>query len=376
MCLMSGCVTIGGLKVQQQSDEEPVVLKPWAAIFSGLDPTGGGIPVSGRLAWAALSELGTPHLVCYGPTGDISDLPGATRRIVGMNRGPLAARLLIRRWDCSGILFWHIGLLKLLPVLRGFRGRVVVFLHGIEAWRPPGRLTRRLLGRVDLFLSNSDYTWQRFLEFVPEVSGREHRTVPLGWGDPINGSPLPPSSTPSAVIIGRLAKAEDYKGHRELILTWPRVVERIPGAILEVIGDGDLRPELERLTADLQLSAHVRYHGRVSEGRKAELLSAARCLAMPSRGEGFGLVYLEAMRLGRPCLVSNSDAGREVVNPPEGGLAVDVGNTVALADAIVRLLTGGEEWQRWSAAARRRYEAQFTAMYFQERLRAAVTGGS
>ena len=95
---------------------------------------------------------------------------------------------------------------------------------------------------------------------------------------------------------------------------------------------------------------------------------------MPSRGEGFGLVYLEAMRVGRPCLVSTLDAGREVVNPPEAGLAVDPDNREELADAICRLLGDGPEWQQWSKQARQRYEQNFTAKHFQDRLMTALFG--
>src|SRR6185369_351165 len=90
------------------------------------------------------------------------------------------------------------------------------------------------------------------------------------------------------------------------------------------------------------------------------------------RSEGFGLVYLEAMRAGRPCLVSTLDAGREVVNPPEAGLAADPADRQALAAALCRLITPGAEWDRWSEQARLRYEGQFTARHFQERLVKAV----
>ena len=119
---------------------------------------------------------------------------------------------------------------------------------------------------------------------------------------------------------------------------------------------------------------HVRFLGRVSEADKQDLLRRCRCLAMPSRGEGFGLVYLEAMRLGRPCLVSNCDAGGEVVRPPEAGLAVDPADGDALANALVRLLGAGDEWQRWSAAGRRLYETYFTAQHYQERLVRTLLG--
>jgi glycosyltransferase involved in cell wall biosynthesis len=97
---------------------------------------------------------------------------------------------------------------------------------------------------------------------------------------------------------------------------------------------------------------------------------------MPSRGEGFGLVYLEAMRVGRPCLVSTLDAGREVVNPPEAGLEVDPDKHVEMSEAICRLLADGPEWQRWSQQARRRYEENFTAKHFQARLLSALFSDS
>jgi glycosyltransferase involved in cell wall biosynthesis len=105
----------------------------------------------------------------------------------------------------------------------------------------------------------------------------------------------------------------------------------------------------------------------VSEDEKQNLLARCRCLALPSRSEGFGLVYLEAMRLGRPCLVSTLDAGREVVNPPEAGLAANPDSPQPLAEAVCRLLTSGPEWNQWSMQARRRYEDYFTARHFQER---------
>jgi phosphatidylinositol alpha-1,6-mannosyltransferase len=150
------------------------------------------------------------------------------------------------------------------------------------------------------------------------------------------------------------------------------VLARIPDAQLWIAGDGDLRPDLEGAVAAAGVGHRVHFWGRVSDEAKQDLLRRCRCLALPSRGEGFGLVYLEAMRVGRPCLVSTCDAGREVVNPPEAGLAADPKDLDRLADAVVRLLSPGPEWDQWSQAARRRYEAPFTAADFQRRLVEAV----
>ena len=157
-----------------------------------------------------------------------------------------------------------------------------------------------------------------------------------------------------------------------MIAVWPLVREQLPQADLWIAGDGSLRPELEALVAARGLGEATRFLGRISDEESNEWLARCRGLAMPSRNEGFGLVYLEAMRRGRPCLVSTLDAGREVVAPPEAGLAADPADTAALAAALVRLLSGGPEWEQWSRQSRARYEAQYTAAHFQRRLLAAL----
>ncbi len=338
--------------------------------------TGGGVEASGRLAWSAIADaIGKEHsqLFCYErgisdsaqrfpvrvPTGEVV----FTASKLGSVLRALAVRERVRL-----VVVWHLGLLKLLPFFRLADAKVVLFLHGIESWRFQPWLTQRLLRKVDLFLSNSDHAWMRFISFNPCFAHARHQTVNLGIDVPVEGAMAPPFEPPAALMISRLLRGEDYKGHREMISAWPLVRKSIAGAELWIAGDGDLRAELETMVRSRGLAGQVRFFGRVSEEEKHELLMRSRCLAMPSRGEGFGLVYLEAMRLGRPCLVSTLDAGREVVSPPHAGLAVDPTNSQGLAEMLCRLLSSGPEWRQWSASARRRYEDNFTARHFQERL--------
>jgi phosphatidylinositol alpha-1,6-mannosyltransferase len=173
-------------------------------------------------------------------------------------------------------------------------------------------------------------------------------------------------------MISRLARSEDYKGHREIIGVWPAVREKIPDAELTIVGDGDLRPDLEKLVAEKRVGNCVHFVGQVSEEEKEKVLQQGSCFLMPSRGEGFGLVYLEAMRLGKPCLVSNADAGREVVNPPEAGLSADPKDPASLANAICELLRPTNHDEARANAVRRRYEMNFTAELFQRRLSHAL----
>ena len=330
-------------------------------------PGFGGVQKSGQLAWEALRESG--RMLCFGP--------GCQTRhgehVCYRSKWRAAWGAIARRGPTDRILVWHLGMLKLVPLAVSGPRRLYQFLHGVECWKRVDRLTEKLLERVHLFLTNSDYTWERFVELNPRFRAHAHTTVALGLGE--EEEPAAPPKTRAAVIAGRMDRREDYKGHRQLIRIWPEVLSRIPDAELWVIGDGDLRPDLEALSGNNGIRERIRFFGPVSDQEKESLLRSAACLAMPSRGEGFGLVYLEAMRLGRPCLVSTCDAGREVVQPPEAGLAADPDNPRELADALCSLLREGPQWETWSQRARRRYRSTFTARHFQMRLLQALSAG-
>lgn len=353
-------------------------------LFPQLHPASvGGVQLSGWLAWQALADPALqqawrPLLFCYQSTAATVPVPEqrpatGSDRVIARSASHALWLALSRSWHADLVLIWHIGLLKLLPFLRLRNALVVLFLHGIEVWRHHDPLTRRLLPRVNVLLSNSDHTWQHFLQFYPQSASANHQTIHLGAATALPDSPATvPDPPPVALTLSRLMRYEDYKGHRELIAAWPMVLQAMPDAQLWIAGDGDLRPELEQLVAHAGLCHAIRFFGRVSEEQKQQLLADCRCFVMPSRGEGFGLVYLEAMRMGRPCLVSNCDAGREVIDPPAAGLAADPGDREALARAVVRLLTNGTEWRQWSHQAYRRYNEQFTAQHFQKRLVGAL----
>lgn len=333
----------------------------------------GGVEVSGRIAIDVLNRSCERNgealqLLFYGKNAGPESL--SRERICTT---PFQAVSFVRgSKNVRHVFVWHLSMLRLVAFLRRKPESITVFLHGIEAWKKHSWLTRSLLRRVDLFLSNSDFTWTKFVESCPEAARSPHKTVGLGVDTPYRGGIPAPDAT-AVLMIGRMLRSEDYKGHKELIHAWPGVLRCIPEAELWIAGDGDLRPDLEFIVSRLGLHQKVRFWGLVSDEEKQQLLLRCRCLAMPSRGEGFGIAYLEAMRVGRPCLVSRSDAGHEVVNPPVAGLSADVSDPKQLADAVCRLLaseTGA--WASWSEGARRRYEDSFTAAHFEQRLTSAL----
>jgi phosphatidyl-myo-inositol dimannoside synthase len=340
----------------------------------------GGIQASGRVAWQGILDSGVRPCIyfCYGEPEEKASSANAVRtsedltRIVADTRAEAIKLALNQKWPVQLAFVWHLRLVKLLPFFRLPAAKVVLFLHGIEAWREQRWVDQQALKSVSLFLSNSNFTWQQFLHFNPTFKAYPQQTIHLGIGQSLTGETPACATFPAALMISRLEKNEDYKGHREIIRAWPAVLQRLPEAELWIVGTGSLAADLKMLVRECGVEDRVKFYGWVSEEKKQELLRQCRCLALPSRAEGFGLVYLEAMRVGRPCLVSTFDAGREVVNPPEAGLAVDTTNQTELAEALCKLLTPGPQWDAWSVGARRRYDRLFTAEQFQARLAKAL----
>jgi glycosyltransferase involved in cell wall biosynthesis len=333
----------------------------------------GGIQVGGAIACRGIQELAEKEglktaLFSY------PDLSGKTRKDkFNHTLGSIRKFRRIFSIFCKNrkprlVLVWHIDLLKLLPFFRIGDAKVVLCLQGIEAWRKQKFLTKHFLKRVDLFLSISNHTWNRFIQSNPGLKDVKHKTIHLGMNTPIESSSPRPISPPVLLMLSRLTRCENYKGHREIIQVWSKVRGELPHAQLWIAGEGDLREDLEAIARECNLTESIRFWGNVSDETKSELLSQCRALAMPSRSEGFGLVYLEAMRMGRPCLVSPLDAGLEVVNPPEAGLAADPRDPHQLTEAICHLLRFGSDWEDWSLKSQHRYESYFTENHFHARL--------
>src|SRR3569833_1161051 len=136
----------------------------------------GGVEGAGRIAWNAAASVagGEAHVFCYGAPVSHQDVGSGTVHHAG-TQAMAVIRASSRKWPVRLILVWHIGMLKLLPFVRARGARVALFLLGFVAWRRPSPATARLLRNVDLFLTNSDFTWTRFLEFHPEWGGAVHR---------------------------------------------------------------------------------------------------------------------------------------------------------------------------------------------------------
>jgi glycosyltransferase involved in cell wall biosynthesis len=125
-------------------------------------------------------------------------------------------------------------------------------------------------------------------------------------------------------------------------------------AVLRVVGTGPDLARLERLSRDLGLGGRVEFLGHVDFARLAGEYRRADVFCLPSRQEGFGIVFLEAMAAGLPIVAARAAAVPEVVSDGESGILVGPDRPDDLAAALDRLLSDPAERLRMGEAGRRR----------------------
>jgi glycosyltransferase involved in cell wall biosynthesis len=144
-----------------------------------------------------------------------------------------------------------------------------------------------------------------------------------------------------------------------------------------IVGDGPCRREWERLRDDLSLRGHVEFVGTVSRRELAERYRRSAIFCLPSRQEGFGIVFLEAMANAKPIVAARAAAVPETVTDGEVGILADPNDPDAFAQGLAALLTDRSLRRRMGEAGRRRveaYRADRVAGLFLERVGAALAG--
>ena len=332
-----------------------------------LHPTGGGVTVVADLLWRVLQSRGHARLVTmFSHENRPATLP--EKVMFGLT---MTASQVTGRTDWT--LFSHLGLAQVQNALpAGVRRPYAVFLHGVEAWNALSATELRALTHADVRLSNSHYTAARVMAAHPGV-GRvdacplalppERRTRSVTAADA-----WPGLGSRAVLVVGRMSSGERYKGHDQLIDVWPRVVASVPDAQLVIAGGGDDSGRLREKAAASSAAAQMVFTGYVTDAQLASLYRQAAVFALPSRGEGFGLVYLEAMAQGLPCIGSIHDAATDVIVDHVTGRLVDQDHGTALADATIALLGDADLRQRLGEAGRMRERDVFSFDRFAARV--------
>ncbi|MFZ4593445.1 MAG: glycosyltransferase family 4 protein [Verrucomicrobiaceae bacterium] len=304
--------------------------------------------------------------------------PGARIRVLSKNDRPGAARCpgatrihgfghlppQLRTWAYVLVgYFWlwrerplfgvmtHPHFAKALSVIPT-RTPMIAVTHGIEIWgHLQGRLLRGLQACAGL-LPVSEFTRQTMLreaslsedkvQVVPDTF-REHAFT-LG--------PKPmlllqrhvlAATQPVLLTVGRLSASEAYKGHDQVIEALVTIRQSHPETRYVIVGTGDDEARLRDCAERHGQSEAVIFAGFIPDQELPDYYRLCDAFVMPSTGEGFGIVYLEALASGKPCVVGNKDASPEAIGHGRLGFAVNPRSPDEIAKAVVKLLSGDHD---------------------------------
>jgi glycosyltransferase involved in cell wall biosynthesis len=262
----------------------------------------------------------------------------------------------IHWWFPSGLALW-----KLFG--RNDPARVVT-MHGSDVrlaahTKPAHPVMRAVLGEAAACTAVSSWLATTARAIAP---AREITVAPMPIDDRLFDATTNAADRRDLLFVGRLNAQKGLADLLAALATTPLV-----DTTLHVVGDGPDRAALEQQAHAARISQRVVWHGALPQQALAPLYARARAVVIPSRGEGLGLVAVEAQLCGTP-VVAYADGGLlDVVRPEHGGTLVEPGDVSALATAIALVIATDSSVEQRGTAARRDVMARFTPRAVAER---------
>ncbi len=141
----------------------------------------------------------------------------------------------------------------------------------------------------------------------------------------------------NAIVVARLA---EQKGHRYLLEAMPDIIKKYPGFVLNILGRGNLKDDLEKQAQDLGIANQVVFKGTSLEPEK--ILNQMDLFILPSVWEGLGIAIIEAQAIGLPVLASNIGGIKELIEHKKTGLLFEPKDPQAIFEAVDLLLSNPE----------------------------------
>ncbi|MCC5637243.1 glycosyltransferase [Nostoc sp. CHAB 5844] len=224
-----------------------------------------------------------------------------------------------------------------------------VVVHGIDVWDLKNPLKQKALKAAAKILSVSGYTRDRLLK-EQNIDPNLISLLPVTF-EPSRFEIAPKSkhllerysldpNQPIILTVARLSSSEGYKGYDQVIRALPHIKQQIPNVHYLIVGKGDDRPRIEQLVQSLNLQECVTLTGFIPDEELVPHYNLCDVFAMPSKGEGFGIVYLEALACGKPTLGGNQDGAIDALCHGELGALVNPDDTAEIAQTLVQILQG------------------------------------
>lgn len=221
--------------------------------------------------------------------------------------------------------------------------------HGVDAWNIDRPALQTALQNADKIISVSGYTRDRLLA---EQNLDPAKVILLPNTFDASRFQITPKpeyllkryglTTNNSIIltVARLDRSEQYKGYDRIIQALPEIRRYIPNVHYILGGKGSDRSRIMQLISQLDLQNCVTLAGFVPDNELSDHYNLCDVFAMPSKGEGFGIVYLEALACGKPTLGGSKDGAVDALCHGELGALVDPDNLAEITQTLIKILQG------------------------------------
>jgi glycosyltransferase involved in cell wall biosynthesis len=221
--------------------------------------------------------------------------------------------------------------------------------HGIEAWNINHPTLQTALHHADRILAVSSYTRDRLLaeqnldpnrvSILPNTFDHHVWKIAEKPDSLLKRHQLQPQQ-PIILTVSRLSSVEPYKGYNQILDALPQIRAAIPNIRYIIVGNGDDLPRLQELVSQRQLADCVTFAGFIPDAELNDYYNLCDLFALPSKGEGFGIVYLESLACGKPTLGGDRDGAIDAMCHGELGALVNPNDVEAIAKTAIEILQG------------------------------------
>lgn len=321
--------------------------------FSGT----GGIQKMNRTLSYTLSQLGKKNhwdVTVYASNDEQADLlpkylPAANFKAFKKNKLNYIWHSLKAGMNSDLIILSHVHLSSIGCLIRLLNPACKIWLitHGVEVWRPLKLWKKAIWGIADQIICVSNFTKRKIVEMHPVDP---NRCVVLNHAlDPFTKLPdffVKPAHLLKSydllahdkviLSLSRITSTEKFKGYEQTIKAVSRIKESFPNVKYILAGpyEENEKTRILQLIKDEQLESNFILTGYLEETALADYFLMADLFVMPSKKEGFGIVFIEAMAFGLPVICGNADGSVDAIRNKEMGTAIDPDDSALLEKTI------------------------------------------
>jgi len=271
-------------------------------------------------------------------------------------------------YNVDKLIVAHLNLLPIVIVAKMINPKLKIYLsiYGIEVWKKLPFMYQIFLSKIKI-LSISTYTTEIFTKYnniskknifylPPDTSVNIDKNFQNVYGD----------NEFNILSVTRLDSNDNYKGIDSMIKTIPILISKIPNLKYTIIGKGDDKDRLIELSKELKVQNFIDFKGYVEFIEP--YYQHCDVFSLPSKGEGFGIVYIEAMKYEKPCIACDDGGQTDVVLDNKTGCLCKYYDIDCLSERIITLYGDVEKRNQFGKNGYKYLLEKFTFEKFKERL--------